>query len=284
VRSSVPLVWPCVAEFAGTFILVFLGVGAVHVAVLTGALEGLWQVAVVWGVAVALAVYATSAISGGHINPAITVALAALGGFPKRKVPPYIVSQLAGAVVAAAVLHGLFASILDDYETARGLVRGGAGSEISAMCYGQYFPNPALREARRWSPDVVTHLQAMAGEGIGTALLAFFVFALTDPRNRGGPGPRLAPAFIGLTVAVLIAVVAPLTQAGLNPARDLGPRLFALVAGWGRVAVPGPRGGCITVYVVAPTVGALVGAGAYTALARAARRRAEAPEAAGGFP
>src|SRR5881227_1950899 len=87
----------CVAEMLGTFLLVFFGCGAVHTAVLMKAQAGLWQVAVVWGVAIMIAVYVFGGISGAHINPAITIALAAWNGFPPARVAPYIASQLAGA-------------------------------------------------------------------------------------------------------------------------------------------------------------------------------------------
>jgi glycerol uptake facilitator protein len=122
----------------------------------------------------------------------------------------------------------------------------------------------------KWTPDAVTHAGAMLGEGIGTAFLAFFVFAVTDPRNAGRPGSRLVPLLIGLTLAIVISVIAPLTQAGLNPARDFGPRLFAYFAGWGAIAIPGPRGGFFTVYILAPILGALAGAAAYQYLIRPA--------------
>ncbi|MCC6144593.1 MAG: aquaporin, partial [Candidatus Hydrogenedentes bacterium] len=98
----------CIAEFIGTYILVFFGVGAVHAAVLTQAQTGIWQVAIVWGVAIALAIYATSAVSGTHINPAITVAFVCFRAFPLRKAPYYIGAQIAGAFIAAATLHALF--------------------------------------------------------------------------------------------------------------------------------------------------------------------------------
>jgi glycerol uptake facilitator protein len=116
---------------------------------------------------------------------------------------------------------------------------------------------------------VVSLFQAALAEGVGTALLAFFVFAVTDSRNNGGPGGKLAPAFIGLAVAIIISVVAPLTQAGLNPARDFAPRVFAWLAGWGSVAIPGPRGGFFTVYILAPVIGAVVGASVYQVLLHA---------------
>jgi glycerol uptake facilitator protein len=134
----------CIAEMVGTFVLVFFGTGAVHAAVLTGAQQGLWQVAVVWGIAISLAIYATGASSGAHMNPALTLSFVALRGFPWRRAPLYIVSQLLGAFLAAAVLYSLFSGILSQFESAHGLVRGTPGSELSAMVYGEYFPHPAV--------------------------------------------------------------------------------------------------------------------------------------------
>src|SRR5437016_14319936 len=94
----------CLAEIIGTFILVFFGCGAVHAAVLTGAQSGLWQVAIVWGVAVTLAIYVVGGVSGAHINPAITIALAAWGKFSPAHVLPYVAAQLVGAALAGAAL------------------------------------------------------------------------------------------------------------------------------------------------------------------------------------
>ena len=250
-----PLARECVAEGIGTYILVFFGVGSVHTAVLAGAQTGIWQVAVVWAVAVALAIYAVGALSGAHINPAMTVAFTAFRGFPARKVPFYVAAQLLGAFLGAVTLYLLFSNILHGFESGLGIVRGQAGSELSGMVYGEYFPNPAMAKALGWHAASVSLPQAMLGEGIGTAFLAFFVFAVTDSRNPGGPGRYLLPAFIGLAVAIVISVVAPLTQAGLNPARDFGPRLVAYLAGWDSVAIPGPGGGFFLVYIAAPLLG-----------------------------
>src|SRR6478672_9866078 len=94
----------CLAEAVGTYLLVFFGCGAVHVAVLTGALAGLWQVAIVWATAVTLAIYVVGGVSGAHINPAITVAFAACGRCRWADVPGYLLGQLAGAFLAAVTL------------------------------------------------------------------------------------------------------------------------------------------------------------------------------------
>ncbi len=110
---------------------------------------------------------------------------------------------------------------------------------------------------------------AALAELLGTMILAIVVFAVTDPRNVGRPLANLAPVFIGLTVTALICVLAPLTQACFNPARDFGPRLFAYLAGWGPVALPGPRGqGWLVVYILAPILGAIAGGGFYQRLLR----------------
>jgi glycerol uptake facilitator protein len=275
----------CFAEALGTFLLVFFGCGAVHVAVLTGALAGLGQVAFVWAVAITSAIYVVGGVSGAHINPAVTVALAVWGRFRWNDVPAYVAGQLAGAFVAAAVLFGLFFPLLADKEQKKGVVRGQPGSEITAMCYGEYFPNPGrLADApEAYSTEKHAELNALVSEWaaagaeiVGTAVLALMVFAVTDPRNAAAPAGRYAPIFIGLTVGALICVIAPLTQACFNPARDFGPRLFAAVAGWGWIALPGSRQGwTFVVYLFAPIAGAVLGGGVYDRVLRPAAPPAE---------
>lgn len=279
------------AEFLGTFLLVFLGCGAVHAAVLTEAQSGVWQVAIVWGVGVALAGYTCGGVSGAHVNPAITITLAAFGRSGWSDVVPYVGAQLGGAALAAAGLYGIFQGPLEQKEREKGVFRGQAGSVVTAMCYGEYFPNPAplaassfraqgseLERALLMRERLVSTFGAFMAEAVATGILALVVLAITDRSNRGGPGGHLAPVVAGLTVAALISVIGPLTQACLNPARDLGPRLFAYFAGWGPVALPGPRGHAwFTVYVAAPCVGALTGGLVYTALL--GRRQSHMPEA-----
>jgi glycerol uptake facilitator protein len=265
----------CFAEVIGTFILVFFGCGAVHAAVLTGAQSGVWQVAIVWGVAIMAAAYTVGGISGAHINPAITIALATWGRFSWLQVGHYIASQVAGGVFAAAALFTVYEPFLAEKERETKVTRGQTGSEVTAMCYGEYYPNPGLSSTTRLYvegqtdrlAEMVSMGSAFGIEVLGTLLLALVVFATNDERNLPLPIARLAPVFIGLTVAILISVIAPLTQACFNPARDFGPRLFAAIAGWGKVAIPGPNGsGFFTVYILAPTVGAVLGGGLYTRL------------------
>jgi len=243
----------------GTFILVFFGVGSVHAAVLMGAYSGLFQVAMIWAFAVTLAIYTTAAVSGAHLNPAVTIAMSIFRGFPKRSIIPFIIAQVLGAFLAAAVLNGLFSGLLAHFESVNGLVRGQPGSELAAMIFGEYFPNPGMTKAGGWPVTAVSEWQAMGAEAIGTMFLVLFICALTDAKNKTNAG-ALVPLFIGLAVGIIICIVAPLTQAGLNPARDFGPRLYSYLIGYGSVAIPGPRGGFFTVYILAPIIGGIVGA------------------------
>ena len=259
------------AECLGTFLMVFFGCGSVHVAVTLDALQGGWQVASVWGFAVTLAIYAVGNISGAHINPAITLALTCWRGFPRSRVPVYIFSQLVGAFLAACCLFAIFSGSIAEYERQAGIERGQPGSIVTAAMYGEYHPNPTVRLhgiAQEGGRDTVGLGAAVFAEVLATAFLVFCVFALTDGRNRQRPGAQLAPFFIGATVAVLVAVVGPVTQACLNPARDFGPRIFAAIAGWGEVAFPGPRGAfdTLAVYLAAPIVGAILGGFVYQRL------------------
>jgi glycerol uptake facilitator protein len=254
-----PLVPAWVAgEFAGTFLLVFFGCGSVAAAVLTGAQVGIFQVAIIWGLGIATAIHLTGSLSGAHLNPAVTLALAAAGRLPFRRAPGYVLMQFLGAFCASGALYALFAGPLRAFESANRIVRGSPGSEASAMIFGEYFPNPAWHHpAAEFA--VVSPGEAFLVEAAGTAVLCLVVLGVTDPRNRSNPGP-LTAATIGLTITMLISLFGPLTMAGFNPARDFAPRLFSALAGWGSLAFRSNGSGWLLVYIVAPLAGAEVGA------------------------
>jgi glycerol uptake facilitator protein len=195
-------------------------------------------------------------------------------------VGPYIVVQLVGAFLAAAALYSFYAPSIEKKHASMGVKRGELGSIVTASCYGEFYPAPgaALDVEGRWTDDGWRTLQARAGfreafiaEVLCTAVLALVVFAVSDGRNKGAPIGYLAPLVVGLTVACLISIIAPLTQCCLNPARDFGPRLFTYIAGWGSAALPGPNGhGVFTVYILAPVLGAVAGGGIYDFVLRPA--------------
>ena len=257
-----------IGEFAGTFILVFFGCGSVCAAVTTGAQVGVFQVAIVWGLGIATAIYLTASLSGAHLNPAVTISLAAWGDFRRQRVPGYIVTQLAGAFVASAVLYVIFAGALVEFEGKNGIVRGQPGSEASAMVFGEYYPNPLGRPLQEGNAKRMSQGRAFVAEVVGTAILLLVIFGTTDANNRDRP-QILTAAIIGLTVTMLISLLGPLTMACFNPARDFGPRLFSSMAGWGSVPFTANGMGWWTVYIVAPILGGLLGGGIYRAFFKA---------------
>lgn len=246
-------------EITGTFILVFFGCGAVAASVLFSAYTGLFQVAGIWGIGVALGIYASRHLSCAHLNPAVSIGMVAAGRMHARRLPVYIIAQLIGAFLAAAAIYLLFADSIRAYETAHGILRGDPSSISSAMMFGEYFPNPGP-----FGIKAVSLATAMFAEGIGTFMFVLMVFLLTEKCNLGRPENSLAPVFIGATVTVIICLIAPLTQAGLNPARDFGPRLFAYLSGWKNAAIPGPNGGFFTVYILSPIFGGLLASLCFT--------------------
>lgn len=237
-------------EFIGTFLMVLFDCGAVAVTTLFSAHQGLFQIGIIWGIAITLAIYITRDLSCAHFNPAVTIAMVASGRMTIRKAPCYLAAQFCGSFMAALTLYGLFGSSIAAYEQAHGIVRGTFESVETAKLFGEYYLQPGGPE--------ISMMLAAAAELFGTFLLVLTIFCLTENCNVGKPSFNEAPIFIGLTVTSLICLLAPLTQAGFNPARDSAPRLVALLFGWGEWAMPDSSGGCFWVYILAPIVGGLL--------------------------
>lgn len=231
---SAELLRPLLAEAIGTAILVLFGAGSL-VAALTlgdGTLDyaGLGMVAISFALAIALAVYAFGNTSGAHLNPAVTVSLAAVRRFPWSDVPAYVGAQLIGAVVGAALIPAIFGGDAIDL---------GAGQTTIA--------------------DGTTYVQAIVAEALGTFLLVTAIMALAvDRRAPGG----WAGLMIGLSVAAAILLIGPLTGGSLNPARTFGPLLVSTVGGGDTFWSDFP------VYVIGPIVGGVLAAVGYDLVAR----------------
>lgn len=254
-----------IGELLGTFLLVFFGCGAVASAVTSGALVGVFQVAIVWGLGIATAIHLTASLSGAHLNPAVTVTMAMFRAFPKSRVVPYIAVQLLGAFLASAALYLVFHEPLSGFERANGITRGMPGSEASAKVFGEYFPNPGPTGLTAEAKAAFSPASAFAAEVIGTALLLIVILGVTDPKNTTMPSVLIAPT-IGLTVTILICLLGPLTMACFNPARDLAPRIFSSLAGWGKIPFTANGSGWFTIYMIAPTLGGVLGGVFYTKL------------------
>ena len=256
------LVAECLSEVLGTFALILIGDGVAAAAVLVGSYDPV-GVAWVWGLAVMIAVYLAGGISGAHLNPAVTLAFSFYRQFPKWKIVPYVLAQVVGTFLGAAAVflwwRGFWGSAANKF----GVTIGEPGSQRLMMVFCCYYPNPGAvgfgpRELAKVSTGTAFIVETMM-----TMLLLIAILALIDESNPQAPKSNLAPLFIGIVVAALVALGGPLTMAALNPARDFGPRLFGYLAGWGRIAFPGPRGNEWWLYVLAPTLGGLLGGAVY---------------------
>ena len=236
-----------VAEFFGTFVFLACGMGCVAALKLAGASFGQWEISIVWGMAVAMGVYLCAGVSGAHLNPSVTVALAVFACFPKRKVVPFILAQTLAAFLAAALVYLLYQNLFD-----AALVAAGQDAAKKTALAGVFctFPNPGI-----------SMTQAVLTEFFITAMLMALIMALTDDGNGVPKGP-MAPLLIGILVALIGATFGPLTGFAMNAARDFGPRLFAFFAGWGPDVMTGyPLSPNITIpYFLVPLIVPIFGA------------------------
>ncbi len=247
-----------IGEFLGTFLLVLFGCGSVATAIALGAQVGLFQVAIVWGFGLSIAIFVTGRLSGAHLNPAITLSMVAFRSFPVGRALGYVCFQFAGAFAAALLIYCIYNGAILQFEQETGIVRGEAGSEASAMIFGEFYPNPGGKAISEEDRIAIGGRAGFLAEFIGTALLALVVFSLTDKRTNLLP-EWAVPFAIGITLTVLISLFAPISMGGFNPARDLSPRLFSALAGWKSIPFTVNGMGWLTVYILGPVMGALAG-------------------------
>jgi glycerol uptake facilitator protein len=251
------------AEFLGTFVLILLGCASVAVAV--AGLPGSGRqsdafgpanwliIALGWGFAVVFGVYVAGGVSGAHINPAVTLAFAVRRAFPWVKVVPYIVAQVVGAFVAAALVYASYSWAIDAFNAKAGLARP---QSLDTFAIFATFPAKYF-DGSWWGP--------LLDQIVGTAILVLLIFALTDTRNTA-PAANLGPFLIGLAVVAIGLTFGPNAGYAINPARDFGPRLWTFIAGWDGIALPGTYqwfSWYFWIPIVGPLVGGVVGAVVY---------------------
>ena len=240
-----------VAELIGTMILILLGDGVVANVVLErtkGNNAGWIVITAGWGIAVAIAVYAVGRVSGAHLNPAVTIALATIGSFPWADVPAYIGAQMIGAILGAALVWLMY------------------------LPHWRVTPDPAAKLAVFATGPAIRRSGAnLAGEVIGTAVLLFGILAIAENAqtlNRPGDvnleyvfSRGLQPLLVGVLVLGIGLSLGGPTGYAINPARDLAPRLAHAI-----LPIPG-KGGSDWEYawipVVGPIIGGVLGAGLY---------------------
>jgi glycerol uptake facilitator protein len=264
-RLRVPGLWgELAAEFAGTMILILFGVGVVA-QVAAGGVGDHDSIAWAWGLGVTLGVYVAARVSGAHLNPAVTIALAAFKGFSWRKVLPYSLAQFLGAFVAALLVRWNYTEVLNAADP---------GLTIKTQGVFSTLPGNGTLPVHEWG--------AFRDQIIGTAILLFLILAITDVANTA-PAANLAPLIIGLLVVGI--GMAWGTDAGyaINPARDFGPRLASLFTGYGGAMRDQYGNLYFWIPIVAPIIGGLIGAGLYQQLV-ARFLPSDAPQEPGEIP
>lgn len=238
------------AEFLGTFVLILFGAGVVAQFVLSkGAAGSYLAINLAWGIGVVMGCYVAAGVSGAHINPAVTLALAVHRRFPWAKVLPYAVAQTAGAFAAAAVVYFTYAEAFEAFDGGVRQVLGPAGTAGIFATYPQ--------------PHLSTFPGGFVDQVVGTAILMGAIFAITDARNTP-PAAGMVPLVVGLLVMGIGMAFGFNSGYAINPARDFGPRLFTAVAGWGSEVF---RAGNAWWWVplIAPCIGAVLGGWVYDA-------------------
>ncbi|WP_055492096.1 MIP/aquaporin family protein [Streptomyces sp. TP-A0356] len=256
------LLGDCLAEFLGTFVLTSFGCGVVAMAV--AALPGSGRTAgpttfflsagdwllisLGWAMAVTFGIYVAGGVSGAHINPAVTLAFAVRRKFPWVKVLPYMLSQLIGGFVGAALVYGVYHDAINTFDHAMKGPKTNGHTLATFSIFGT-FPAPYFHGSV-WGP--------LVDQIVGTAFLVMFVVAVIDLRNTAVKA-NLGPLVIGLVVAAVGMSYGANAGYAINPARDLGPRLFTWAAGWQDLAMPGTLAGSFSNYFWIPIVGPLIG-------------------------
>jgi glycerol uptake facilitator len=259
-RLKIPgLVGELAAEFAGTMILILFGVGVVA-QVVGGGIGDHDSIAWAWGLGVTLGVYVAGRISGAHLNPAVTVALAVFKGFSWRKVAPYSLAQILGAFVAALLVRWNYTEVL--HATDPGLT-------IKTQGVFSTLPGNGTLPVDEWG--------ALRDQVIGTAILLFLILAITDVAGTP-PGANLAPFIIGLIVVAIGMAWGTNAGYAINPARDLGPRLASFFTGYGGAFRDQTGYLYFWIPIVGPLVGGVLGAALYQGLVGRFLPTAEPPE------
>ena len=235
------------AELIGTMVLILFGDGVVAMVVLFGkgvpgeiVHGGYTNITLGWGLAVTMGVYIAGKISGAHINPAVTIALACFGGFPWRKVVPYILVQVLGAFLGAALVYWNYLPAFHATDP---------GLDHTAGVFTTFPAFPEIPSA------------GLLDQTIGTALLLLMILAITDERNQA-PGANLAPVLIGAVVVAVGISFGGMHGYAINPARDFGPRLWTVVAGFKNNGLT-DGGYVFWVPIVGPILGGIIGAAVY---------------------
>ncbi|CAH1797305.1 unnamed protein product [Owenia fusiformis] len=238
------------AEFIGTFILLLIGDGSVAQSVLSRNASGAYlSVNLAWGLAVTMGVFFAGGVSGGHINPAVSLTNCILGRLPWFKLLPYMLAQYLGAFTAAAVVFAVYNDALNNFDG--GVRITGYGANATAGIFST-FPK-----------EYVSTWTGLGDQIVGTALLVGCIQAITDKNNFSPSDRGIKAISIGFVVLAIGLSLGHNCGYAINPARDLGPRILTSIAGWGVSPFSFRNYNWFWVPIVGPHIGAILGAWMY---------------------
>ncbi len=239
-------------EFFGTMILILFGVGVVASVVAAG-VGTHDSITWAWGFGVTLGVYTAARLSGAHLNPAVTIALASFKGFSWAKVGPYCLAQTAGAFVAALIVRFTYADFINAIDP-----------NHTYTTQGIFSTSPSYNPVTHAQVSLTT---AWFDQIVGTAILVFIIFAVTNAVNNP-PMANLGPVVVGLIVVGIGMAWGVNAGYAINPARDFGPRLASWITGYSTAwrSTTGDHPIYFYVPIIAPIIGGLIGGGLFKLL------------------
>ncbi|ANZ22519.1 glycerol transporter [Buchnera aphidicola (Diuraphis noxia)] len=236
----------CIVEFFGTGLITFFGTSSIAASKLTNVHLNQFEISCILGLSVSISIYLSHTISGAHLNPAITIFFWLSSKFNKKKVIPYIISQIFGAFIFTMLIYYLYYNILISFEEKNNIIRGSQESVSLASIFCIY---PKYNNSFIYNSIIEIFTTA------------FFIIILLEFNNKKNnyllSYSSISPILIGILVFIINITISPLSNVSLNPARDLGPKIFLSLTGWGLLSF---TGGNSFSYCLIPVLGPILGA------------------------
>ncbi|XBC44139.1 MAG: MIP/aquaporin family protein [Buchnera aphidicola (Schlechtendalia peitan)] len=243
-RKKYILLTQCISEFLGTGLIIFISSTCAASSKLTNSLTSSWEISCILGIGTCIAIYASLFISGAHLNPIVTLVFFLLFNFNQKKVIPYIIFQILGSFLASSIVYKLYYNVLIQFECQQKILRGSIESVSSASIFS-FFPNKN-----------VSIVKIFILEFIATFIFMSIIISIRKNENFFYFKNILTPIFIGMLVCIINIIISPWTSFTLNPAHDIGSRIFICLLGWGKIAF---TGGISMSYFIIPILGTILG-------------------------
>lgn len=235
----------CIVEFLGTGLIIFFGIGCLATSKLTNFHFNQYEMSIIWGCAVSFSIYLSISISGAHLNPAITIFFCVFYKFNKKKVIPYIFSQTLGAFFFTTIIYYIYYDLFIFFEYQHHIIRGTEDSLQLAKIFCIYpeknyiFINDFLMK-------------------IIIAIIFIIALMRINDKKNFAIQKKFIPCLIGILVTIINISLGSLSNIALNPAHDLGPRIFLSLIGWGRIAFTGLSNSNFPYFLI-PTITPILG-------------------------